>query len=126
MTIRTHAANDAYRSGWDAAFGGREKEPDALTNTQKSRAVFAQYDGGCLSVLANDWGMDFSEACEDAADSLRGAGWLCISPKNAGAAGRTLAIARVECRKLLPHLPASPESHVAIPLWALRALVGAE
>ena len=35
-------------------------------------------------------------------------------------------IARTYCRRLLPHLPASPESHMAIPLWALRALIGTE
>lgn len=70
MTIRTHAATDDYRSGWELAFkGSRPIDPDAQRR-------------------------------------------------------RTLAIARVECRKLLPTLPANPELHVAIPLWALRALVG--
>jgi hypothetical protein len=73
VTIRTHAATDEYRKGWDAI----------------------------------DW--TGASVCAELSAPVK--------PSEAD-------IARVYCRRLLPYLPASPASHVAIPLWALRALVG--
>lgn len=70
MTIRTHAATDDYRNGWDAVFS-KQTEPEPVKPSE-------------------------------------------------------LDIARVYCKRLLPVLPANPESHVAIPLWALRALLGVQ
>lgn len=122
MTIRTHAATNDYRSGWDAVFGGKDAI-DVADPGERSRMAKRAYElrkipdwrYGALSITANDFGMSWDEACEEAAKELAETGWVCIPP-----GAEAIAVVRA----LLPHLPASPQSHVAVPLWALRALLG--
>jgi hypothetical protein len=125
VTIRTHAATDDYREGWDAIDWTGASVSKEMTTPQVARSARAKcayglhqvpdWRYGALSVTANDFGMCWNEACNEAATEMRETGWVCIEP---GSEAVTV------CRKLLPSLPANPESHVAIPLWALLALVG--
>lgn len=69
MTIRTRAATDAYRAGWDRLFGRRE----AAQARGHDRGA-----GGAISQMRRDLEVEFFDAEVDAA--LRGVNEGTVAP----------------------------------------------